>query len=222
MRCVLILHLAAMLAAVEAAEQPTPGPDDRRIAVFAREHVQIELWAPLGAREARALLHNRNELSVLVTYEVDHGLGNPIAYEVDLLGGETRGGDGRYVVQTGGVAAPRCVITTVDTLPITEASGYVQLAEDINGRISIRLYRPETGGDRAYAVLTNADDIPVEVTWEATGLIEGQPLRFTTDLTGLAIKGRDGRSQLPYKPAIDPRFRSRPKVLILSVTRKRE
>jgi len=214
-----VLVGVAALVAAEAVDEgvPTPGPGDRRVAIFAREHVQIELFAPMGAKEARAVLTNRDDQAVLVCYTVENGLGNPVAYEADLLAGEVRGGDGRYVVATGGSPAPRVVITSVDILPVEEASGYVLLDDDFLDRVSVRLYLPVTGGKRAFAVLANADNRKVRVDWEAIGLIDGPSPRFQTDLAAHAIAGKDGTMRLVYHPPVDPRHRTRVRVKIHEV-----
>lgn len=200
---------------------PTPGERDHRLGVFAREHVQLELFAPMGADEARVLLVNRRDVSVLVEYTVEVAMGDPRTYLVDLQAKETRGDDGRFVVPTGGQPRPRAAIVRVNVVPIEEGSGYVRLAEDREDRVTVSLFRPETGGNLVYAVLINNDDRAVTVTWEARGLIGGEPQRFTTDLAARAVAGRDGRITLPYKPIHDPRFRTRPRIHIIDVIPQR-
>lgn len=200
---------------------PTPGERDHRLGVFAREHIQLELYAPMGAQEARVLLANRRDVSVLVEYTVEVTMGVPVTYSVDLQPKETRGDDGRFVVPISGQVRPRAAIVRVDVVPIEEGSGYIRLAEDRENRVTVSLFRSETGGSRVYAVLVNNDDRAVTVTWEARGLIGGEPLRFTTDLAARAVAGRDGRIILPYKPIHDPRFRTRPRVNITDITPQR-
>jgi len=209
-----------LLVAADAPppEVATPAERDHRVAIFAREHVQIELYAPMGADEARAVLSNRRNVSVLVQFTVEARMGEPRTYEVDLQPKETRGADGRFVIPIGGQIRPRLAIVHVDVVPIEEGSGYIRLAEHRLERVTITLYRAETGGNRVYAVMVNNDDRAVTVAWEASGLVGGEPLRFTTDLAARAVAGRDGRIVLPYKPIDDPRFRTRPRVRVLSVT----
>ncbi len=217
---------AADVAAETVAEPlppviATPGERDHRLGVFARHHVQLELFAPMGAEEARVLLVNRRDVSVLVEYTVEVTMGGPVTYAVDLQAKETRGDDGRFVVPISGQVRPRAAIVRVDVVPIEEGSGYIRLAEDRENRVTVSLFRPENGGNRVYAVLVNNDDRAVTVTWEARGLIGGEPLRFTTNLAARAVAGRDGRITLPYKPIHDPRFRTRPRVNIIDVTQQR-
>lgn len=195
----------------------TPAPDDRRIALYTREHVQIEVFAPLSATTARVVLTNRQATSVKVEFTIESSAGEPQPYAVDLLAGETRGKDGRYVVPTGGRPAPGIVIVNVDPLPIEEASGYVRLAEDRDQRVTVTLFRAEQGGKQAYAVLVNSDDRAVTVTWQTTGLIAGPAQTFTTTLAANTVLGREGQIVLPYKPIFDPRLRIRPRVKIVSV-----
>lgn len=195
----------------------TPTLDDRRIALYTREHVQIEVYAPLSATMARVVLTNRQNVSVKVEYTIEAKMGEPVTYSVDLLAGETRGQDGRYVVPTGGQPAPRIVIVNVDRLPIEEASGYVRLAEDRDQRVTVTLFRSEAGGKQAYAVLVNSDDRAVTVTWQTTGLIAGAAQTYTTELAANTVLGREGQMVLPYKPIADPRFRIRPRVEIQRV-----
>jgi hypothetical protein len=211
-------HLSAADAVIDPVVVPTPAANDQRVAIYTREHVEMALYAPLGATEARAVFTNRQDVSVLVNYTVEAKLGDPRSYEVDLTANETRGEDGRFVVTTGGQAAPRCSITSVDIMPIEEASGYVRLAEDIRNRVTVSLYRPETGGKRAYAVLVNNDDRPVTVTWTASGLIDGPVLTFSTTLDPRAVLGKDGSIRLAYHPVADPRWRTKVRVTITSVT----
>ncbi len=214
-----ILVLAQLFGAEPVSPEliATPTPDDRRIALYTREHVQIEVFAPLSAATARVVLTNRQAVSVKVEYTIDAKIGEPAAYSVDLLAGETRGQDGRYVVPTGGQPAPGIVIVSVDRLPIEEASGYVRLAEDRDQRVTVTLFRSEAGGKQAYAVLVNSDDRAVTVTWQTTGLIAGAPQIYTTLLPANTVLGREGQIVLPYKPIADPRFRVRPRVEIQQV-----
>jgi len=213
------LVLAQLLGAEPAAPDliATPTPDDRRIALYTREHVQIEVFAPLSATTARVVLTNRQKVSVAVEYTIEAKAGEPVTYSVDLLAGETRGQDGRYVVPTAGQPAPRLVIVNVDPLPIEEASGYVRLAEDRDQRVTVTLFRAEQGGKKAYAVLVNSDDRAVSVTWQTTGLIAGPAQIFTSELAANTVFGREGQVVLPYKPIADPRLRIRPRVEILRV-----
>lgn len=219
MRLLSCLFATGLLLAVDAPPPvvDTPGDGDHRVAIFAREHVQVELYAPMGAEEARAILSNRRDVSVLVNFTVEVSMGEPRMYEVDLQAKETRGADGRFVIPIGGQIRPRVAITQVDILPIEEGSGYIRIAEESEDRVTISLYRAETGGNRVYAVLVNNDDRAVSVSWEASGLIAGEPLRFTTDIAERSVIGRDGRIVLPYKPIHDPRFRTRPRVHIRDV-----
>jgi len=209
----LILYVIAVLGAEE------PFAKGERIGLIARDDVLLELWRPLGKPEARVQFTNRNDTSVRVTYIVGTVNGVPAEYDIDLDAKEAVPFADAPTVDTTGQWRPVVRIVRVAKLPIEEASGYVLIAKDHEGALGIMLFRPATGGNRAYAVIANNGRFPLTVTWQATGLTEAPPLTFTTVAPARATLGREGNIPLVYHPAADPRDFEQARVRILTVVK---
>jgi hypothetical protein len=209
-KALLILILITVIRADDAFAK------GERIGLIARDDVVLELWRPVGSNTARVLFKNRNDLPVRVTYVVGVIDGAPAEYEAELDGNESIPFENASTVDTTGQWRPVVRIVRVAKVPIEEASGYVLIAKDNDAALGIMLFRPMTGGNRAYAVIANSGRFPLTVTWQATGLSEAPPLTFTTVAPARATLGRDGSIPLVYHPAADPREFERARVRILS------
>jgi hypothetical protein len=210
----LILLLAACACADEAFAK------GERLALVARDDVVLELWRPPGSATGRVVFHNRNELPVRVTYSVSTGALTQVEYEAELDGKEVTPFAEAAQIALPDRRWPEVRLVRVAKLPIEEASGYVLIAEDHEGAIGLFLFRPATGGNRAYAVIANGGRLPVAITWQAIGLTEAPPLTFTTVVPARATLGREGGIPLEYHPAADPRDFMQARVRILTAERK--
>lgn len=213
MKALLIL---VFLAAIDAEDLFAKG---ERIGLIARDDVVLELWRTEGSNSARVMFTNRNDLPVRVTYVVGVNAGVPAEYEAELDGKEVTQFAEAATVDTTGQWRPVVRIVRVAKMPIEEASGYVLIAKDNERALGIMLFRPMTGGNRAYAVIANSGRFPLTVTWQATGLTDAPPLTFTTVAPARASLGRDGSIPLVYHPAAEPTEFEQARVRILTVVK---
>ena len=166
MKILLLLSCIALVAA-----ESTLAVD--RIAQTARDDVVAEVWRERVNGEARAILISRRDLPVAVTFAVGATPLSLVEYEQRLEAGQAIAFATAPVVAAGTAIRPELRIIRVAPLPIEEASGYVRICEDNQASgISIIIFRPVTGGNRAYAVLTNATDRAVTVEWQTLGFVD--------------------------------------------------